>query len=367
MTEWTIKDEQGNALTKKSDGYEEAFHDGYAVAENENNEFNYVDKQKNVLSDENFKQAEDFSNGISRVRMTDGLYRFYKSDNTYLTDKSYKGIAVFSPEGISRVWNEDGTFNFVSENGKTLSDEDYEQATPYENGYCKVLKSGKWYPRDTEGNLIGSGYSWVGAYEFGYFPVQVNEDGDEENPVTPLFNFMNTSGELFNDEEYEEVTSFNAYGIAMVKKGGLWYCLKETDKTYLTDDGFLLAMTFFEGQAVVRTTDGTFNLLEEEDGKLLLSEGVRQMHPSILGIRRVFNQDWQVNYLNTEDGSYLLPEWAEKGYDFDLGAQTALVSISGQWYDLATDGTKEENEDYEEEEEEAATITIEEEEEESNG
>lgn len=359
-SEWQIKDKQGNVLTRKSEGYEDAFHDGFAVAEKDK-EFNFVDKDKNILSDEeNFLKAEDFNNGLSRVRRKNGKYRLYKTDKSYLVDKDYNGISVFVG-GFTRVWQEDGKFNLVSESGQELSTTGFEEAGFFNGGYCPVKIDGKRYMLTAEGKTIGKGYAWIGDISFGYFPVQTNEESTEETQVTPLYNFMNEEGEQFSDEEFSEVTTFNAYGIAAVKKAdGLWYYLK-TDKTYLNEEGFKSAGFFQDGIAKVRTQDDTYNLYSMETASLLLTEGVRQMHEPICGYRRVYNSDWQVNYLKN-DGTYLLSTWTDKGYNFNYLTETTMVKMDGTWYELNTEGTLVEDEEYVDEEE---SLTIEEEE--SNG
>lgn len=366
MAKYTIKDEDGNILTKKSEGYKEAFHDGYAVAELDG-KVNFVDDKGNPLSDTDFLEATDFVGGISRVRTAEG-YNFYTTGGSYLMDKFYQKLSLFIGD-YAHGQNEDGSWTVLKKDGTPLTATTYKGVGIGTSGFTPVIKDdGLTYFLNDEGKEIGSGYREVRGFSSGLCTVRIDElkyetdaEGFTYEVSEPKYNAIHEDGTPLNSEEYDDV-DYASNGYVRVRKGKLWYMLATTDGSYVTTEGFLYLDNFLGSTARVRKADGLWYLLSKETGETITS-GYNRMTVKCGGFYRVWDGTvW--NYLD-EDGKTLLDIGVDEAGEFmhlnitideeEKEGVFARIKRDGQAYLIDTEG-KEIGELEEEEEEEEPIV-----------
>ena len=319
MAKYTIKDEDGNVLTKKSEGYKEAFHDGYAVAELENGLKNFVDDKGNTLSDTDFLEATDFVDGISKVKTSEG-YNFYTSEGEYLMDTFYQKLSLFWGD-YAHGQNEDGSWTVLKKDGTPLTTTTYKGVGIGTSGFTPVIKDdGLTYFLNDNGEEIGSGYREVQGFSSGLCTVRIDEpqyetdeEGNSFEVSVPKYNAIHEDGTLLNDEEYDEV-AYASGSYVRVRNGKYWYMLSTTDGSYVTTEGFLYLDNFLGTTARVRKDDGLWYLLSKETGEVI-SSGYQRMTVKCGGYYRVSDSTAAWNYLD-EAGEILLDDGVDEAGEF---------------------------------------------------
>ena len=182
------------------------FYDGYAKV-NLNRKWNFINRNKKLLSDTWFDDVDNFSDGYAKV-MLDYKYNFIDKNGKCISDtwydwggKFYNGYAQVMLDYKYNFINQNGKcisdtwfdwvdkfyngyakvilgdkYNFINQNGKCISDTWYDWVDEFYNGYAKVRLNNKWNLVDTNGKRVSNTwYDWVGDFYNGYAPAKLND------------------------------------------------------------------------------------------------------------------------------------------------------------------------------------------------
>ena len=86
-------------------------------------EYNYIDTNGKLLSNEWFKSASCFYNGFAVVQRGYNQYNFIDRQGKLLSDEWFKDVDYFNKDGLARVQRKDGKWNFITKEGKIISEQ----------------------------------------------------------------------------------------------------------------------------------------------------------------------------------------------------------------------------------------------------
>lgn len=112
--EYSELSEQAAAATKK---------EKLAIVERGEFEYNYIDTNGKLLSNEWFKSASYFYNGFAVVQRGYNQYNFIDRQGKLLSNEWFKSVDYFNKDGFARVQRKDSKWNFITKDGKIISDE----------------------------------------------------------------------------------------------------------------------------------------------------------------------------------------------------------------------------------------------------
>ena len=129
------------------------FSDGLAQIINCERQYNFIDKNGNILSNEWFEFADIFRDGFSLIQREDGLQNYIDAKGKILSDKWFEWLDYFKGE-FARIKGANGEYNYIDKNGKILSEEWFRYADYFDNDglavvyrtngeLCKIDKTGK--------------------------------------------------------------------------------------------------------------------------------------------------------------------------------------------------------------------------------
>ena len=94
-----------------------------------------------------------YSEGFARVQREDNLYNFIDENGNILSNKWFRYVYLFH-EGFAKVKRGDGLWNFIDKNGNIISDEWFKDIYNFYEGFARVLKTNDcWYEIDKNGKL----------------------------------------------------------------------------------------------------------------------------------------------------------------------------------------------------------------------
>ena len=150
--QYNFINKQGKLLSEQWFEWAEDFKDGFAVVKNEDYVYNLIDKQGKLLSEQWFEKAFDFKDGFAVVEKPIGL-RNYIDKNGKLLSKQWFIDAHSFNDGYAKVQRYDKQYNFINKQGKLLSEQWFEWAEDFKDGFavvqrtndelCKIDKIGK--------------------------------------------------------------------------------------------------------------------------------------------------------------------------------------------------------------------------------
>ena len=294
----------------------------------EDDYYNFVDSNNNLLSDKWFDFAYRFENGYAVVTIN-SRENLLRSDGSLVWDKPedewFDQIRNSFDEGVVIVCR-DEMFNFLREDGTLVWDTEdtsewFENADNFEDGLALV---GNWSEDEynfltLDGELLCDRYyNWIGDFENGlakvkldgkYNFIRINSTLVWDKPLEEWFdwaedfdsgiarvekdkkwNLLRTNGTLICDRNYDRITPFNVNGFAEVSLYGKLYNnygnvirrdgtlvwdkpLEEWfDEVYLLDDDEpdLVAVLFKNGVRYYLKTDG--HLYDGDDTSIRIQE-----------------------------------------------------------------------------------------------
>ena len=98
------------------------FSDGLARIRNWEGQYNFINAQGKLLSEQWFEWAGDFDDGLAVVKNEDYVYNFINRQGKFLSEQWYKWIGDFYDE-FALVERENHEFNYIDKQGKIVSDE----------------------------------------------------------------------------------------------------------------------------------------------------------------------------------------------------------------------------------------------------
>lgn len=134
------------------------FHEELARVSFGNWEWNYVDKQNNLIAQENFHTVTDFKDGIALVK-TNSKFYFINTQGENIFKELYDDATPFS-EGIAVV-SKDQNYFFINNKGKNIFDKTFSHAQPFVNGYAVVFESNKVKLIDIKGHYVSREYDRI--------------------------------------------------------------------------------------------------------------------------------------------------------------------------------------------------------------
>ena len=86
-------------------------------------EYNYINKEGKLLSNEWFKSASCFYNGFAVVKRANCEWNFIDKQGKILSNEWFRDVDYFNKDGLARVQRKDSKWNFINKDGKIISDE----------------------------------------------------------------------------------------------------------------------------------------------------------------------------------------------------------------------------------------------------
>ena len=163
--------------------------DGFARVKNCERQYNFINKNGKILSEQWYEWVGIFYKGFARVRREDRLYNFIDKNGKIISNEWFKSVDYFNKDGFARVQRKDGKWNFITKDGKIISEQ--------------------WF-------------MYVFDFKDGFAVVQRRKDG--------LMNFIDKNGKIISDEWFNDAYSFHD-GLAKVERtNGEWAKIDKNGK-----------------------------------------------------------------------------------------------------------------------------------------
>lgn len=94
-----------------------------AIVERGEFEYNYIDTNGKLLSNEWFRYLSCFYNGFAVVKRANCEWNFIDKEGKILSNEWFKSVDYFNKDGFARVQRRNGKWNFITKDGKIISDE----------------------------------------------------------------------------------------------------------------------------------------------------------------------------------------------------------------------------------------------------
>lgn len=177
----------------------------------------YVNSSLAIPEEMPYDYASNFKNGVAAVKKGD-KWALINTNEEQITDYIFENV-IFDEydtccnEGVIFA-KKDGKYYMVNTQGGKISDQSFDDAKPFAgSGPAAVCISGKWGFVDTSGKIvIEPQYEAANSFNIGLGAVCV--DG--------LWGYINTSGVIRIECQFEDCQPFATNGIAAVKEKGIW-------------------------------------------------------------------------------------------------------------------------------------------------
>lgn len=155
---YNLIDTNGNLICEQGFDAIDYFRDRCTVTRVTNNGLvNFINKEGRLISEQWFKDADNFDGKITKVYNSDGQCNLLSDDGTLLCGQWFDSIYPFY-DGFATVRlgdsYEDRKFNEIGLDGKLLCSQWFDMCYGFANGFCVVVANGKFNFIDTNGNLI---------------------------------------------------------------------------------------------------------------------------------------------------------------------------------------------------------------------
>ena len=189
--------------------------DGLARVQRGDGDYNFIDKQGKILSNEWFEWVDNFKEGFARLQRSDGQYNFIDKEGKILSDEWFNLVDNFQ-EGFAVVQRGDKKYNLIDKKGKYLIDEWFYWADNFHDGLAKVKRGYVYNFIDKQGKILSDEwFNLVDNFHEGFAVVQ--------RVVDEKYNFIDKDGKILSDEWFEWVDNFKD-GLAEVKRANGEWC-----------------------------------------------------------------------------------------------------------------------------------------------
>ena len=149
------------------------FSDGFARVKNCERQYNFIDKDGKILSEQWFEWIGDFHDGLARVKRKDGKFNYIGEDGKLLSEQWFYWVGDFH-DGFAMVGREDYLNNFIDKQGKILSNEWFDCVEYFKDGFATVQRTnGLQNYIDKQGKILSNDwFNWVGYFCEGFARVQ---------------------------------------------------------------------------------------------------------------------------------------------------------------------------------------------------
>ena len=130
------------------------YQENFAKVQRANGDWNFIDKEGELLSNEWFLYIYPFHDGFARVqRSTDELWNFIDAKGNILSNKWFIDVGHFK-EGFAKVQRADGLQNYIDRQGNILSNEWFNWVGNFCEGFAGLrITNGEWRKIDKTGKL----------------------------------------------------------------------------------------------------------------------------------------------------------------------------------------------------------------------
>ncbi|PSK89578.1 WG repeat-containing protein [Taibaiella chishuiensis] len=115
--------------------------------------YGFIDESGSWVIQPVYEAVYAFAAGRALVKK-DNLYGFIDTTLCEVIAPRYRQATGFS-EGLALVWETDGRCRFVDSGGKAAIATAFDDARPFHGGKAEVLRQGKWYRIDRDGQVLG--------------------------------------------------------------------------------------------------------------------------------------------------------------------------------------------------------------------
>ncbi len=130
------------------------YKENFARVQRANGDWNLIDKNGKLLSNEWFMYVYEFSEGFAIVRNKNHVYNFIDKHGKLLLNEWFIYVSYFY-DGFAKVQRTNGEYNFIDTEGKIISDEWFSWAGIFYDGLARVQRTnGEWCNIDKTGKLI---------------------------------------------------------------------------------------------------------------------------------------------------------------------------------------------------------------------
>ena len=149
------------------------YSDGFARVKNCERQYNFIDKDGKILSEQWFEWIGDFHDGFARVKRKDGKFNYIGEDGKLLSEQWFYWVGDFY-DGFALVGREDYLNNFIDKQGKILSNEWFDCVEYFKDGFATVQRTnGLQNYIDKQGKILSNDwFNWVGYFCEGFARVQ---------------------------------------------------------------------------------------------------------------------------------------------------------------------------------------------------
>ena len=149
------------------------YSDGFARVKNCERQYNFIDKDGKILSEQWFEWIGDFHDGLARVKRKDGKFNYIGEDGKLLSEQWFYWVGDFH-DGFAMVGREDYLNNFIDKQGKILSNEWFDCVEYFKDGFATVQRTnGLQNYIDKQGKILSNDwFNWVGYFCEGFARVQ---------------------------------------------------------------------------------------------------------------------------------------------------------------------------------------------------
>lgn len=129
------------------------YQENFAKVQRTNGDWNLINKQGEILSNEWFMYVYEFSEGFAIVRNKNHVYNFIDKHGKLLLNDWFIYVSYFY-DGFAKVQRTNGEYNFIDKKGKILSDEWFNWAGRFCEGFAGVRTTNdEWRKIDKTGKL----------------------------------------------------------------------------------------------------------------------------------------------------------------------------------------------------------------------
>ena len=149
------------------------YSEGFARIRNCERQYNFIDKDGKILSEQWFEWIGDFYDGLARVKRKDGKFNYIGEDGKLLSEQWFYWVGDFH-DGFAMVGREDYLNNFIDKQGKILSNEWFDCVEYFKDGFATVQRTnGLQNYIDKQGKILSNDwFNWVGYFCEGFARVQ---------------------------------------------------------------------------------------------------------------------------------------------------------------------------------------------------
>lgn len=235
----------------------------------------YIDSEGNIIIEPEFKERPSPAiNGIALIedeRKGERIYRYIKieGDKAIESDDSWKEAGMFR-EGLAPVRNDNEKVSFIKEDYSTAFTVDAERVGYFNNGLAAIQNiENKWGFINNEGKeAIAPKYDRIiMPFNADGYAIVLEITGDEEK--TSEYKVIDKSGEVKLDlkDKYAEVLGMNE-GLILVEKDGYGFIDLEGEKVIKTNEDWDRVTLFRNGYASFKE-EGEWGLMDMEGNEII--------------------------------------------------------------------------------------------------